>query len=582
MSSDRKLVSATLILISAAILTLLWWSVGKTSLIPPDANPVQLTSYPGTEYTPSLSPNGEYVAFSWNGEESDNLDIYVQVIGTAEPQPLTTDPAEDSWPTWSSEGTQVAYLRWVSDREFSVHVRPLLGGTEIRVTEATITGISELVGFDYFKLSWSPSLTKSEIAMVEQCSPTADCVVLLDIESRKKRQLTSPPTDSWDGVPTFSPDGEMVAFVRYSQYGTRAELCVQRALSGDARCHAAPALIWDLDWTPDGSTVVAALWDPGGAWDRNGLWAVSVSKGSFSRLPFGNDARNVSIARLGGRLVYRESLYNDDLWRLSGPNASESGPPARFQVSSTRSDHLPLYSPDGSKVVFLSVRGGEKQVWVCDSDGYRPRRLNRKSALPGGWSPDSEQIVFSTFPGEENSDIFVMGVTGGVLQRLTSDEFFDGFASWSPDGRSIYYDSLREGTGQIFKVPVEGGTPIQLTKAGGLNPQPHGSNVFYWWEGRIWAIPPDGGEEVLILDQSVDSTNWCIWNGKIVYMTPGEEGYSIELFDPANGETAAIGKAGDVVEPFAGLTVSPDGQWILYSKAVVRTADLMLVENFHR
>ena len=66
--------------------------------------PVPLTSYPGMEAGPTFSPDGDRVAFWWNGEQPDNSDIYVKLIGPGPPLRLTTDPAQDHSPAWSPDG----------------------------------------------------------------------------------------------------------------------------------------------------------------------------------------------------------------------------------------------------------------------------------------------------------------------------------------------------------------------------------------------------------------------------------------------------------------------------------------------
>ena len=65
---------------------------------------IPLTTYPGREQQPSFAPDGNSVAFSWNGETEDNWDIYVKLIGPGSPQRLTSDPAMDLSPAWSPDG----------------------------------------------------------------------------------------------------------------------------------------------------------------------------------------------------------------------------------------------------------------------------------------------------------------------------------------------------------------------------------------------------------------------------------------------------------------------------------------------
>jgi DNA-binding winged helix-turn-helix (wHTH) protein len=71
---------------------------------PPVWRAVPLTSYPGFEWSPAQSPDGNQVAFSWNGEKQDNYDIYIKLIGSSPPHRLTHDAAEDASPAWSPVG----------------------------------------------------------------------------------------------------------------------------------------------------------------------------------------------------------------------------------------------------------------------------------------------------------------------------------------------------------------------------------------------------------------------------------------------------------------------------------------------
>jgi serine/threonine protein kinase len=72
---------------------------------------VPFTTYPGTQDWPSFSPDGSQVAFAWDGEKQDNFDIYVKRIGPGPPLRLTHDPAAETAPAWSPDGTSIAFLR---------------------------------------------------------------------------------------------------------------------------------------------------------------------------------------------------------------------------------------------------------------------------------------------------------------------------------------------------------------------------------------------------------------------------------------------------------------------------------------
>jgi serine/threonine protein kinase len=90
-----------------------WWywirPSAKISILPMKTLP--FTSYPSQEITPAFSPDGNQVAFAWNGENGDNYDIYVKLIDGGTALPLTTNPADEYSPAWSPDGRRVAFLR---------------------------------------------------------------------------------------------------------------------------------------------------------------------------------------------------------------------------------------------------------------------------------------------------------------------------------------------------------------------------------------------------------------------------------------------------------------------------------------
>src|SRR5262245_29021166 len=95
---------------------------------------VPLTSYPGIERNPALSPDGNFVAFTWNGQNQDNFDIYVLPIKSGRPQRLTIDPAEDISPAWSPDRRTISFLRRVSLGRSEVILIPAVDGSERRLT----------------------------------------------------------------------------------------------------------------------------------------------------------------------------------------------------------------------------------------------------------------------------------------------------------------------------------------------------------------------------------------------------------------------------------------------------------------
>jgi eukaryotic-like serine/threonine-protein kinase len=123
-----------------------WLLLPHRRLQPPaPRRPVALTSLTGSEFYPSFSPDGEQVAFSWNGTKQDNWDVYVTLVGSSDVRRLTSDLAEDARPAWSPDGRQIAFVRQRSEDSTIYLVSPL-GSGERR--------LGDFRGAD--SLDWSP------------------------------------------------------------------------------------------------------------------------------------------------------------------------------------------------------------------------------------------------------------------------------------------------------------------------------------------------------------------------------------------------------------------------------------------
>ena len=99
------------------------------------------TSYAGFQGMPSFSPEGNQVAFTWQGEKQDNTDIYVKVIGTETALRLTTHPAFDGYPAWAPDGRSIAFLRQTSEHTAAIYRVAPLGGAERKIADVVVSGL---------------------------------------------------------------------------------------------------------------------------------------------------------------------------------------------------------------------------------------------------------------------------------------------------------------------------------------------------------------------------------------------------------------------------------------------------------
>ncbi len=129
---------------------------------------VPITSYRGLEVDPSLSPDGNHLAFAWEGESGDDLDIYVKLVDGGTPVQLTKHRGTERAPVWSPDGRRIAFLREVSFARSAVVVVPALpGGHERHLTEIAAIPVMD------------PSLAANWLAWV----PSGESLVFADEES---------------------------------------------------------------------------------------------------------------------------------------------------------------------------------------------------------------------------------------------------------------------------------------------------------------------------------------------------------------------------------------------------------------
>ncbi len=541
---------------------------------------VPLTSYVGNECCPSFSPDGNQVAFVWDGPAQDNQDIYVKLIGTEHAVRLTNDPAPDGSPAWSPDGRYIAFLRDLPGSKAGVFLVPAIGGPERKLAEISVPEIS-VVGIGFGGLSWFPD--GKWLAVTDQNS-----VYVLSLSTGEKRKLTFPPAGQIDDTPAFSPDGRSLAFSRHSTLSA-AEIYLL-ALSSDLAPKGEPKQVTlkrqvskSPVWTASGREIIFSS-GPYIAPGESELWRLPVSSGGPPQSLF-TSARGSTpaISRQGDRLAYSRLFSDLNIWRVQvpSPNRKASGPVSL--IASTYDEEAAQYSPDGKRIVFVSRRSGSSEIWVCGSDGSNSLQLTSLGATGSPhWSPDGRRIIFDS-NAEGQFEIYVIDASGGTPQRMTQHKADDAVPSWSRDGRWIYFVSNRTKEWQIWKMPAEGGEAVQVSKHGGHIAYESLDGKFVYFartpgQGSVWRIPVGGGDETKVLESALGQA-FAVADKGIYFVTPNPNGTSVFQFH--NFATGKLTTLAEIHQSVSwGMSVSPDERYILYTQEDQTGSDLMLVENF--
>jgi Tol biopolymer transport system component len=563
------------------------WQKWRVSPAPPlSYRAVPVTALPGMVRWPSFSPDGNQIAFQWNGQKEDNPDVYVQQTGGATTLRLTSDPANDYSPMWSPDGRWIAFLRERSDRHQELRLVAPLGGPERKVADIRPRGFLREVILDWCPDSSCIIVSDNPSASVAE----ADALFVVSIDSGEKRQLTRPPREFLaDTDPAVSWDGRWLVFRRdtapYSGQLQIVALGPGLTVSGEPRALTGTLITaYGPRWISSDEIVFAA---------RGGLWRMHVAPGSVPErvAGAGEDGVTPAVWRSSrgepNRLAYVRSYRDLNVWRIDTPGVGQraTGPPEKA-IASTRLDGIAQLSRDAKHVAFMSDRAGEWEVWASDVDGGNAVKLTSLAANPGfpRWSPDGSLVAFhSNSEVEADGNVHVVPATGGKARQLTTRSTTNAFPSFSRDGKWIYFTSRRSGDSAAWKIPVTGGDAVQVTtKPAMLTLEAEdGKSIFFvesrgsFMPGPLWQQPVNGDAPVKLLD-SIGTVAFDVVDGGVYYIESGSN--AVKYLDLATRRITTI--VDSVGQTNAGLSVARDGRIILFSRTDTRVDDVMLVDKF--
>jgi Tol biopolymer transport system component/predicted Ser/Thr protein kinase len=567
---------AALLLVAAGFVA--WTLRPKPPLTPtPMSPPLPLTTYRGSQASPSFSPDGNQVAFQWDGEKQDNLDIYVKGLSPdATPLRLTTNPTPDMWPAWSPDGATIAFQRKVAPSVMDLMLIPALGGPERKLAEFP----APLLAFG-LRPAWSAD---SKWIIVPGMAGERTALFRVSAETGEFIQITNPDPAFEDLLPAISPDGTTLLYARVRQIYGWGDLYVMH-LDGNAKPVDTPRLLLAGSagngatfpvWTPDGKEIIAVT--------NVGAIRLPVD-GSQPPTPIPwmvGAPRAPALSRRGNRLAYAIPGGDANIWRI---DLTAKKPQPEPLINSTARDVYPQYSPDGTRLAFYSYRSGIGQIYVSDSDDKQAQQITfvkQGQVATPHWSPDGRTLAFDSNQ-TGGSEIYTISASGGAMKQLTEGPFVNFDATWSRDGHWMYFTSKRSGRSEIWKMPDGGGPATQISQNGGIGAVESldGKTLYFSKDagaGSIWKIPLAGGPEEQLTD-SLFRYNFAVTKRGIYYMTsPGEKRTSVLMFyDFMTGKSTTILPIG---APEYGLDVSPDGRYLTYAQLDDPGSVLMLVENF--
>ncbi|QSX79508.1 winged helix-turn-helix domain-containing protein [Agrilutibacter solisilvae] len=366
-----------------------------------------ITSVPGAETSPTLSPDSALVAYVAVPAGERRTAILVQTTSPSPPRQLTHpgDDAADQSPAWSPDGRDIAFLRVVPDRECRVLVVPASGGNERNV------GVCDPRNPPSF--DWTHDGRGLVFGSRGVPGGTAGLRVL-DLASGAWRPIEYGATaQDVDYAPHYSPDGRWIVFVRNAPAGDLWRIPAtggtpQRLtrMHGDIR---------GWDWTPDGRGIVLARWHH----SESRLLRLDLASGLLQDLGLPDSVEPVMAAAGTQGLAFVEAVNYYGVHRAPLDDQEATGGEHLF--ASSGRDRLPAVAPDGQQLVFTSSRAGSFGLWWADLRAPESLRLieglQPESWHLPDWSRDSRRLlVVGEGPGGQGA--FEVTPASGRVVRL--------------------------------------------------------------------------------------------------------------------------------------------------------------------
>jgi Tol biopolymer transport system component len=486
-----------------------------------------VTTFLGLEWLPSLSPDGNLVAYAHNA--SGSMDIFVMPTAGGDPVQITRTPFDEAVPRWSPDGKYIAFLADEGTGS-DIYLVPPLGGSPRKLVETRFPFLERT--FDAVRamgaVPWSPDGKELLFSRLETTGEVS--IWRINLASGEEVQLTKPGPGVADLGASWSFDGRQVVFERSK--GGKSGLWLLRAAGGTP-----DALLEDENrnnqpaWSSDGERVVFVSKRGGG----ENLWEIELKSRRLRRLTTGSGRDMAPVVGRNGQLMYAPFSHQVDLQAVSVAGGVEE------RLTFNTADNFGArVSPDGTRIVYHSNRGGNLELWLLDRKTGSERQLTnhpRNDLLPD-WSPDGREIVFFS-DRDGDAHLWSVNVETGALRRLTEQSI-----------------PLPGGSGLTLSAPPRWSPDNRLV--GYIAPSPKGS--------ALWVIDPqEKNAKARARLPGVFRFDWYLDSHRVVFTRP-----AADRRGPAEMVTANLETGEETIllkGPSAELVAAPDGRSILYCHA---------------
>ncbi len=548
--------------IAAALLTgTAVWEKARPAAAP--ANPLEkahftrVTDFKSVEA--AISPDGRFVAFV--SDHDGPFDVWLTQVGTGHVTNLTQGkagplPGPLRSVGFSGDGSEI----WIGGGDVGMRPRlmPLTGGTP-----------RNFLSEEVVNLAWSPDGER----IVYHTFAKGDPMFVADRSGANARQITQDRPGIHNHFPAWSPDGRWI----YFSHGKPAtgEMDLWRIDPAGGNPERLTQINTDVAYpTPVGDRTVfyvARDEDGSGPW----LWAFDLKRRESRRASVGLEQyTSVQASADGRKLVATISNPVEGLWTVPIlDRVAEEGEVKPFTVPTERA-LAPRFN--GSSLFYLSSLGTGDGLWRL-RDGQATeiwKGVDGAIRETPAVSPDGGRVAI-VLRRNGKRQLHVLSSDGAELQPIAEGIVAQGSSCWSPDGRWIVTGGSDATGPGLFKIPLDGGSPVRLVAGEALNPiwSPDGSLIAYAGTNvrtfaPLLAVRPDGTSVKLpeiILRRLGERVRFLPDGKSLIYMGGLLVSQDFWLLDLASMKSRLLTRLQNSAA-MRTFDVTPDGKHIVFDR----------------
>lgn len=488
------------------------------------ANVVALTNSPGVERFPTVSPNGKWLAFSWEDYQTET-NIFIKSLDDASAKriQLTFDNARELKAVWSPDSTQIAFARFTGERECAI----ITMNIETRKQQYVAQCVNSQ--FSAESIEWS-----SDNLLYFKHKTDREPKEHTNEHQRTGISRVTPQTGQIEPIPCHLACQFDDMDISVSPNNSQFVLTRQISLAGqDLFLYSANLSQPEQRVTHDGVQILGHTFSNDGQFlyyvtlksGEPALWQYHLANQTHTNVDLGTvtptyptripDSKSLLFTRQERQFYINQVKLN--------PDDAQQSP----IVQSYASNFDPAMNQHTRELAYTSGVSGKSEVWIVDLDTMQYEQVTESGigSLSPAWSSDGQQLVYINYENREQPRLAIYDKNTKTHRFIaTSLEAMWG-PQFSEDSTEIFISAVKNGTRRIWSIDIASETIKQETAEHGFvvhfDPS-HPQQLLFTQQqkGGLWMLNRATKQEKLVLPELQDMhlASWIATETHIVYL----------------------------------------------------------------